>query len=86
MYDIRFINRTDEQCYARKVSRQNRRKLPAIFFYSVANLRYAFELKKKRKKTRTNDRTVRRKKKKRIYGERNTLSSNEDMNELRERA
>lgn len=50
MYDIRFINRTDEQCYARKVSRQNRRKLPAIFFYSVANLRYAFELKKKEKR------------------------------------
>lgn len=84
MYDIRFINRTDEQCYARKVSRENRRKLPAIFFYSLDNLCYAFELKKK--KTRTNDRTVRRKKKKRIYGDTNTLSSNEDMNELIERA
>lgn len=37
------------QCYARKVSRENRRKLPAIFFYSVASQCYGFELKKERK-------------------------------------
>ena len=38
------------QCYARKVSQENRRKLPAISFYSVASQCRAFELKKKKKK------------------------------------
>lgn len=36
------------QCYARKVSPEDRRKLPAIFSYSAATLAHAFELKQER--------------------------------------